>query len=133
MLDKKQITDIKKNIIEAQSAEDERFPVIFNALSDRGRFRIFRLLTERCDICVTDIANIFRISVPAASQQLRVLEMTGLVKKERVGQTICYEVRTEDFIVRSLMKALSGKSATVKVVDAKNRELVKIDREKVIV
>lgn len=128
MLDKKQIANIKKDINESRVAEDERLPIIFSALGDRGRFRIFRLLTERCDVCVTDVANIFSMSVPAASQQLRVLEMIGLVRKERVGQTICYEVKSDDWLVKLLMKFFSSKSQLSKISELRQ---VSFDREKV--
>jgi len=85
MLTKEQIIKVQKTVEE--SIEDERVPFALRALSDFGRFKIFKLLAARKeDMCVTDIANIFNISVPAASQQLHVLEMTGIVKKERMGQ-----------------------------------------------
>lgn len=133
MLNKKQIIEVKKNIIESQAAGDGRLPIMFNALGDPGRFRIFRLLMARCDICVTDLANIFGISVPAASQQLRVLEMTGLVKKERLGQTICYEVRNDDPLVKTILKLFSGKPLGNKASDVKDRESISFDREKVLI
>lgn len=130
MLDKKQIANIKKYINESTVAQDERLPIIFSALGDRGRFRIFRLLTERCDVCVTDVANIFGISVPAASQQLRVLEMIGLVRKERVGQTICYEVKSDDSFVKLLIKFFSSKYQLNKISELKQ---ISFDREKISV
>ena len=103
MLSKVKVKSIQKGV----SVENERFPVIFNALSDPGRFRIFKLLVKSKNICVTDIAHIFNISVPAASQQLRILEMTGLVRKERKGQTMCYWVRGNEKLVKSIIKIIS--------------------------
>ncbi len=100
MLTKTKVKEIQRTITE----EDGRLPMVFSALSDPGRFRIFGLLTKQKDICVTDVASIFGISVPAASQQLRVLEMCGLVRKERMGQMICYEIKRDDPLVKSLMK-----------------------------
>ncbi len=82
--------------------DNERLPVMFQALGDPGRFRIFRLLMHRHDICVTDVASLFGVSVSAASQQLKILERTGLVHKERMGRMLCYEVRNGDPLVRSL-------------------------------
>lgn len=117
MLNKKQIAGIKKYLI--RTTNMERFPFIFNALGDQGRFRIFNLLTERNDLCVTDIANIFGISVPAASQQLRILEMTGLVRKERIGQTICYEVKIDDSLVKLLTKVFHSRSGFIKSPEIK--------------
>jgi len=132
MLNKKQIANMKKYVV--STTEGERFPLVFNALGDRGRFRIFKLLTERNDLCVTDIANVFGISVPAASQQLRVLEMTGLVRKERIGQTICYEVKVDDSLVKLLTKVFSGRSTPVKPSEIKieNKEESGKEREEVL-
>ena len=103
MLTKEQIKAIKKGI----SGEDERMPVILGALSDPGRFRIFKILMEYHDICVTDVASILGVTVSAASQQLRVLERVGLVRRDRMGQMICYEVRDDDPMVKSLCKLFS--------------------------
>ncbi|OHB18347.1 MAG: hypothetical protein A2666_02880 [Parcubacteria group bacterium RIFCSPHIGHO2_01_FULL_47_10b] len=67
-------------------------PLMLQALGDAGRFNIFRVLMDHHDICVTDVAHIFGITVSAASQQLRVLERLGLVIKIRMGQMVCYEI-----------------------------------------
>lgn len=106
MLTKDQINTIKKEV----SEENDRMPVVLGVLGDPGRFRIFKILMEHHDICVTDVASILEITVSAASQQLRVLERIGLVRKERMGQMICYEVRDDDPIVKSLCKLFSCKS-----------------------
>jgi len=104
MLTDTQVAKIQKVI----AAEDERLPRIFAALADPSRFRIVKLLLTYNDLCVTDIASILEISVPAASQQLRVLELTGIVEPERMGQMICYKVRESDSLVRSIMKLISS-------------------------
>lgn len=103
MLTKRQIKAIKMGI----SGEDDRMPVILSTLGDPGRFRIFKILMEHHDICVTDVASILGVTVSAASQQLRVLERVGLVRKDRMGQMICYEVRDDDPMVKSLCKLFS--------------------------
>jgi ArsR family transcriptional regulator len=87
---------------------DHRVAVMFGALSDAGRFGIFRLIMKRRDLCVTEVANVFTISVPAASQQLKVMELSGLVVRERRGQKICYSIRRSDPVVRSLVRIVSG-------------------------
>ena len=88
---------------------DNRLSVTLNALSDPGRLRVFRLLVEYHDVCVTDIAKVLDVSVPAVSQQLRFLEISGLVKKCRKGKTVCYEIKNEDPLVKSLVKILITK------------------------
>ena len=67
MLTKKQITDIKSDFEAAATS----FTLVFQALGDSGRFNIFRLLIDHHDVCVTDVANVFDITVSAASQQDR--------------------------------------------------------------
>ena len=103
MLTKEQINSIKRGVPE----DNDRMPIILGALGDPGRYRIFKILMDHHDICVTDIAAILGITVSAASQQLRVLERIGLVKKERMGQMICYEVRDDDPLVKSLCRLFS--------------------------
>ena len=82
--------------------------MVFHALSDLGRWRIFRLLAQEHDLCVTDIADVLGISVPAASQQLKVMELTGLVERERRGQMICYQLKQEDPVVRTVLRMAKG-------------------------
>lgn len=103
MLTKEEIRTARKEI----ATDDEQLPFIFNALSDMGRYRIFKLLLQRHDLCVTDVANVLGISLPAASQQLHIMELSGLVKKERMGQMMCYCIREEDPVVKSVIKMIN--------------------------
>ncbi len=100
MLTKERVNKIRKEL----TKEKDRMPIIFGALGDMGRFRIFKLLMEHHDICVTDVANIFGITVSAASQQLRVLEMLELVEKMRMGQMVCYELKKGNPIIKQLIQ-----------------------------
>lgn len=104
MLNKKQTADIKAEL----ASEEVVFPLAFQALGDPCRFKIFKVLTQYHDICVTDIANIFGITLSAASQQLRVLERLGLVLKMRMGQMVCYEINNDNQIVKPLIKLFKG-------------------------
>lgn len=104
MLTKKQTTDIRARI----GADTTGFPLVFQALGDPGRFNIIRLLMHYQDICVTDIANVFDITVSAASQQLRVLERLGLVIKIRMGQMVCYALKRDNPTVKQLIQFLKS-------------------------
>jgi len=106
MLTEKQTTEIKSNL----GTDATGFPLVFQALGDSGRFNIFRMLMDNHDICVTDVANVFDITVSAASQQLRVLERLGLVLKMRMGQMVCYEINHENPIAKQLVKLLKESS-----------------------
>lgn len=106
MLTKKQIADIKAKVIFGEAD----FPLAFQALGDPRRFQIFRMLMRERDICVTDVAHILGVTVSAASQQLRVLERLGLVRKIRAGQMVCYEINKHNRVARRLVMLLKGSS-----------------------
>ena len=106
MLDKKQIANIKAEL----ATEEVAFPLAFQALGDPCRFKVFKVLMQYHDICVTDIAKIFGITLSATSQQLRVLERLGLVQKMRMGQMVCYEINIENPIAKQLFKLLKWSS-----------------------
>ena len=57
----------------------------FAALSDPTRRRILEHLAKG-DRCVTDLAKPYRMSLPAVSKHLRVLERAGLVRRQRNGR-----------------------------------------------
>jgi DNA-binding transcriptional ArsR family regulator len=103
MLTQEQILVLRKEEVQA----DRGLAGVFGALSDLSRFRMFRLLLKERDLCVTDIANVMDISVPAASQQLRILETSGLVSRQRRGQMICYTVRQQEPLVKAVIKILT--------------------------
>src|SRR5947199_4006690 len=57
----------------------------FAALADPTRRRILKHLAVG-DRCVTDLARPHRMSLPAVSKHLRVLERAGLVRRARCGR-----------------------------------------------
>ncbi|MFN2547216.1 MAG: ArsR/SmtB family transcription factor [Myxococcales bacterium] len=58
---------------------------VFSALADPTRRRILRRLS-RGPASVGELARPFRISLPAISRHLRVLEQAGLLRSERYGK-----------------------------------------------
>lgn len=102
MLNKEQVKSAQKSIFK----DGDRLEFIFQALSDSTRLRILRVLLKNKDVCVTDIANIMNISVPAASHQLKFMEMAGLVRRERMGKNICYALKKEDAFVKKVLKII---------------------------
>ena len=54
----------------------------FKALSDANRHHIFELLKNTEQLSTSEIAQIIKISLPLASQHLKILEQTQLVIKE---------------------------------------------------
>jgi DNA-binding transcriptional ArsR family regulator len=57
----------------------------FAALSDPTRRSILERLAEG-DCNVTDLARPHRMSLPAVSKHLRVLEKAGLIRRQRLGR-----------------------------------------------
>ncbi len=102
MFSKTEIKYIQKEI----NVDDVRLTRMFDALRDRARLRIFLLLTKHTEVCVTDIANVFGVSLPAASRQLKILEQAGIAEKERRGQIICYRLNKSNSLAGSLIKLI---------------------------
>src|SRR6187455_424135 len=64
----------------------------FAALADPTRRRILEDLAHG-DRCVTDLARPYRMSLPAVSKHLRVLERAGLLRRKRRGRV--HELKLE--------------------------------------
>ena len=84
------------------SKDEERFIFAMQLLGDKTRYKIFKLLMTRDEMCVTDIAKELGITVPAVSQHFRNFELIGLVDKERMGQKMCYMLKADDNLVKEL-------------------------------
>lgn len=80
---------------------------IFNALGDKTRYHILKLLSNNEHICVSEIAEEVGISNAGVSQQLKILEQAGLVERNREGQKICYTVKLNNEVNRKLYKLIS--------------------------
>lgn len=106
MLNQKQIAEIQAAL---KAEDDTALLLVFRSLGDPCRFKIFRALIHHPNLCVTDIAKIFGITLSAASQQLRFLEQLGLVVKKRSGQLVCHQLNQSNPTVRKLTKFLAAK------------------------
>lgn len=101
MLNEKEIARLRrKNRVPASLART------LGALADERRLQIVKLLLPRHMICVTDVAGVLGVSVPAASMHLRLLEVAGLVNRVRHGQMVCYELRSAHPAVRAIARFL---------------------------
>jgi DNA-binding transcriptional ArsR family regulator len=63
-----------------------RITAIFAALADPTRRRIVQRLSEQGETRVTGLAKPFRISLPAISRHIRVLEKARLIERRRSGR-----------------------------------------------
>ncbi len=86
--------------------EDDRLPIVFGALGDPRRCRIFRSFLKRPRLCVSDVARTLGISMSLASQHLKILEVTGLILREKEGRTVYYRPNDTDELVKSIIKSV---------------------------
>jgi DNA-binding transcriptional ArsR family regulator len=105
MLNHKELAKFNK----VADKSDNRLPIIFKALGDPNRCRIFRLFIKQNDtpLCVSDIAQVLRISVAGASQHVKILEITGLIRKNKKGQKVYFQIEDQDPLVKSILQAIT--------------------------
>lgn len=84
------------------SSQENRLINVMQALGDKNRFKIFKILQSGREMCVSEIAEALDISTPAVSQHFRIFELVGLVDKQRYGQKICYALKDDDKLVKEL-------------------------------
>lgn len=82
---------------------------LFQALGDPTRFRLFELLGEGQQYCVSTLAELCHISPACVSQHMKVLEGAGLVAPERQGQRVCYRVITDSSAKRVISSLVHNK------------------------
>ena len=102
MLNPKEITKLRSLL----AREDDRLPIVFGALGDPRRCKIFRSFLKRDRLCVSDVARTFKISMSLASQHLKILEITKLVVREKEGRSVYYKPNLQDELVRIVIKAV---------------------------
>lgn len=82
-----------------QVIPQDRLIKTFAALGDGTRMKIVRELLKGNDVCVGQLAEKLGVSTSAISQACRILELTGLIRRDRMGQKICYRLnRNEEFV-----------------------------------
>jgi len=94
----------------------------FRILGNPARLEILKILLKGSR-CVGKIAEQTKISQPAVTQHLRVLEALGLVKGERKGVKVHYSIQPEG--IQALKKELSQFLADLEVKEEKCKDLEK--------
>jgi DNA-binding transcriptional ArsR family regulator len=97
------------------------------SLGDETRLRIYRLLSEKGELCVCDITQTLGITQTHASRSLGVLKNAGLVKDRRDGLWMHYSILKEGIneAVISFIKEMSGGDETFKNDIKKSRIVLK--------
>ena len=70
----------------------ERFSRFFSALGDTTRQHILLVFEPGEEICVNNIARLFKISRPAISHHLKVLRNADLLVCEKRGKEVYYRI-----------------------------------------
>ncbi|RJP17454.1 MAG: ArsR family transcriptional regulator [Candidatus Abyssobacteria bacterium SURF_5] len=71
---------------------ESREAELFKALGVESRIKIINALRERGPLGVNQLAKELGITPAAVSQHLKVLKLTGLVRSERKGYSIPYDI-----------------------------------------
>ncbi len=90
--------------ISSISLQEEHLINAMQALGDKTRFKMFKIMQTNKQMCVSEIAQELGISVPAVSQNFRIMELVGLVDKQRFGQRMCYQLKPNDPLIKKLVK-----------------------------
>ncbi|THF76435.1 ArsR/SmtB family transcription factor [Cohnella fermenti] len=73
-----------------------KYEAKFKALADQKRLQIMYELTQRGNICVCDLADIFEMQQSKLSYHLKILLDAGLIRRETRGTWSYYELNTEE-------------------------------------
>ena len=92
-----------------QQCED--FAKTFNALGDKTRFRLFQLLSEKQQICVSQLAEELSITPACVSQHMKILSDAGLVDRVREGQRVCYQIITDSPSKKALSELIFNQAS----------------------
>lgn len=83
-----------------------KLTLIFKTLSEVNRCKIFWMLATEDKMSVSSAAKVLNISLPLASQHLKILLQNGLLKKEKLGQKVYYELNRSNPFVDPLIKVV---------------------------
>ena len=86
-----QIDDCKQSI-EDVSASVTRISKALNLAGNEVRLKILFLLAKESQMCPCDLSDVLGMTVPAISQHLKKLKEAGIVKSEKIGQTVIYSL-----------------------------------------
>ena len=102
MISKKEIANNRKIFNES----DKSLAAAFKVLSDLNRYRIFRLLAQKPQLSISNIAVILDISLPLASQHIKILTHANLLQKEKEGKKVFPKLEQDNPFVQVIIKTI---------------------------
>lgn len=87
-----------------KTRKNRELVLAFETLGDVNRYRIFRSLIEKKHRTVSDIAKTLGISMPLASQHLKILVLSGLLSKKKYGRKVYNFLNLDNSSVRPIIK-----------------------------
>jgi ArsR family transcriptional regulator len=104
--------------------DSKKFEKFFSALSSPLRLQMVLLMAKR-PFCVCELENVFDVTQPAISQNLRILKDANLIVEKRAKQWIFYSTNKE--ILNSLLEEflilLEKESTFIEIAGLKISEL----------
>ncbi|HBU28072.1 TPA: hypothetical protein DEB00_03085 [Candidatus Uhrbacteria bacterium] len=79
---------------------------MFKALNEINRYHILCILTKNPNLSVGDIAQILDISLPLASQHIKVLTQSNLLQKKREGKRVFTKLDQTNPFVKAIVRAI---------------------------
>jgi len=95
LADVNQINACKKDM-ERVALEIEKVSKVLNLAGNEVRLSILFLIYNEGEMCPCDLSDVLDMSVPAISQHLRKMKDGGLIKDNKIGQTIFYRLVAEN-------------------------------------
>ena len=95
LADLNQINGCKEDM-ERVVPEIEKVAKVLNLAGNQVRLSILFLIHNEGEMCPCDLSDVLQMSVPAVSQHLRKMKDGGLIKDNKIGQTIFYQLIDEN-------------------------------------
>ncbi len=109
LADVNQINACKEDM-ERVTPEIEKIAKVLNLAGNEVRLSILFLIYNEGEMCPCDLSDVLAMSVPAVSQHLRKMKDGGIVKDNKIGQTIFYRLIDENV---SLLYPMLKKMKTI--------------------
>jgi len=96
--------------------EIERVARVLNLAGNEVRLKILFLIYNEGEMCPCDLSDVLNMSVPAISQHLRKMKDGGLIKDNKIGQTIFYRLIDKNIsIIYPMLEKMQSINKVIKV------------------